>query len=282
MVAILLALATSGLWGISDFLGGNAARTVAPVVIALIAEAIGLVATTILWAFLGTGLDAPAFLFALGSGVTGAVGLILLYGAFARGLLSIVAPIVALSAIIPVAAAIVGGERPALIALIGAMVALAGAVIAARGETAHEHADVDATNAVAWALGAAGAFGVGLYLLGRSGKYNDAIASLVGVRIAAVPLLLVICAITRPSLSGIHANRAALVAVGVTDIGANGCFVLASGRGLQSLVSVLSSLYPVVVIGLAHIVLGERITRSQYLGVGATLAGVAMVSVGGA
>ena len=257
MVAILLALATSGLWGISDFLGGNAARTVAPVVIALIAECIGLAATGILWAFVGTSLDGQALMLALGSGITGAVGLILLYGAFARGLLSIVAPIIALSATIPVAAAIVAGERPALVAVIGAVVALSGAVLAARGETAREDADVDATSAVAWALGAAVAFGVGLYLLGLSGKHDDALASLIGVRIAAVPLLLVVSAVTRPSFDGVRANGPALAAVGLTDIGANGCFALASGRGLQSLVSVLSSLYPVVVIGLDDVVQAE-------------------------
>ena len=48
---------------------------------------------------------------------------------------------------------------------------------------------------------------------------------------------------------------------------ANALFAFASGHGLLSLVSVLGSLYPVVTVLLAHVVLGERLTRTQRAGV---------------
>jgi uncharacterized membrane protein len=57
-------------------------------------------------------------------------------------------------------------------------------------------------------------------------------------------------------------------------------FAAASSRGLLSSVSVLASLSPVVTVLLARAVLGERVARSQELGVLLTLAGIVLVSSG--
>ncbi len=57
-------------------------------------------------------------------------------------------------------------------------------------------------------------------------------------------------------------------------------FAAASSRGLLSSVSVLASLYPVVTVLLARAALGERVARSQELGVVLTLAGIVLVSTG--
>ena len=70
----------------------------------------------------------------------------------------------------------------------------------------------------------------------------------------------------------------AVLAVGLVDVGANGLFALAGGRGLLSIVAVLGSLYPVVTVVLARGFLGERITGVQRAGVAIALAGVAVVS----
>ena len=55
---------------------------------------------------------------------------------------------------------------------------------------------------------------------------------------------------------------------------------LAAGHALLSLVSVLGSLYPVVTVLLAHVLLGERLTRTQQTGVVVALAGVAAIAGG--
>jgi drug/metabolite transporter (DMT)-like permease len=59
---------------------------------------------------------------------------------------------------------------------------------------------------------------------------------------------------------------------------ANALFAFASGRGLLALVSVLGSLYPIATVLLAHVLLGERLTRAQKLGVGVALAGVCVIA----
>ena len=61
---------------------------------------------------------------------------------------------------------------------------------------------------------------------------------------------------------------------------ANLLFVLASGRGLLSVVGVLAALYPAVTVLLARIVLHERLTRTQDAGVLLTLAGVVALAAG--
>ena len=72
----------------------------------------------------------------------------------------------------------------------------------------------------------------------------------------------------------------AVVAVGVCDVGANVLFALASTRGLVSVVSVLTSLYPAVTVALAAILLHERLGRVQLAGAAAVLAGAALLAAG--
>jgi drug/metabolite transporter (DMT)-like permease len=72
----------------------------------------------------------------------------------------------------------------------------------------------------------------------------------------------------------------ALLAIGALDISANALFAAASTEGLVSLVAVLASLYPVVTILLARVVLGEHVRRVQQAGIASVLAGVALISAG--
>ena len=69
-----------------------------------------------------------------------------------------------------------------------------------------------------------------------------------------------------------------LLAVGLGDTGANVLLTFASGGDEDAIVAVLASLYPVVTVVLARAVLGERLSPWQATGVGAALAGVALVS----
>ena len=49
-------------------------------------------------------------------------------------------------------------------------------------------------------------------------------------------------------------------------------------EGLLSVVAVLSSLYPIVIVVLARVLLAERIARPQLAGVAVALTGVALIS----
>jgi drug/metabolite transporter (DMT)-like permease len=64
------------------------------------------------------------------------------------------------------------------------------------------------------------------------------------------------------------------------DMAGNLLYGLASQRGEVSIISVLASLYPLVTVALAMVVLRERVSRAQLVGVGLTFAGIGLISAG--
>ena len=82
--------------------------------------------------------------------------------------------------------------------------------------------------------------------------------------------------------TGLRGHWPGLIAIGFLDTGGNALFAAASSRhGLLSVVSVLASLYPVVTVLLARLMLGERVQRTQDAGVLLVLVGVVLITAGG-
>jgi len=71
-----------------------------------------------------------------------------------------------------------------------------------------------------------------------------------------------------------------LVAIGAFDTGANVLVAAAATRGAIGSVAVLSSLYPVVTVVLAWLVLGEHLPRGKRAAGAVALAGAAFVAAG--
>jgi drug/metabolite transporter (DMT)-like permease len=93
-------------------------------------------------------------------------------------------------------------------------------------------------------------------------------------------MIVVAVLLLRPPAGALRASLRLIVAAGIGDTGATVLFGAATTRGLLSVVSVLASLYPVVLVAMARIVLHERIARHQLAGVAVALAGVALISAG--
>ena len=231
-----------------------------------------------MWAVVGEAPDGRAIWIGAIGGLAGGFGLACFYKALAIGTMSIVSPIAACGAALPLVVSLATGERPALIALAGAPIALAGAVLASAQE--HGAGPGDRRQAVLLAMATAVGFGVFLYLLGLAGNGGSAFSALFGARLGSLALLGCALAVLRRSPAIPRGSLAAVGAVGLVDVAANGLFVAASSRGLLSIVAVLGSLYPVVTVVFAHLVHGERITRVQIVGVMVALIGVALVSAG--
>ena len=217
-----------------------------------------------------------SFLFGLGAGVGGGVGLALFYWGLSIGTMSIVAPIVACSAVVPFTLALAGGERPSTLALTGAALAIVGIVVA----SLEERRVPARAQAVVLAVAAAVAIGVFVYFLGRGGQSGSALSTLLGARVVSVFLLGLAALARRTPLHQSPLTVAQVGAVGLADVSANGLFAIAADHGLLAIVSVLGSVYPVATVLLAHVLLGERITWVQRAGVVCALTGVAFVSAG--
>jgi drug/metabolite transporter (DMT)-like permease len=276
MAAILLALASSITWGTADFMGGIASRRLPVSAVTVWSQVAGFVGLLVVFAAAGGGLATHAVAYGLAAGVGGGLGLAVFYRALALGTMSIVSPIAACGAILPVALALIRGERPATIALAGTVVALVGAVLASVDE--HASGSEDTRRSVVLAVAAAIALGLFLYFLGRAGSGGETLSALVGARIGSLVALTSWVAVTRSPLRIARRSLLFVGAVGLVDVTANGLFVLASSRGLLSIVSVLGSLYPVTTLVLAHRVLHERLSHVQKAGIALAITGVALVS----
>jgi drug/metabolite transporter (DMT)-like permease len=282
VLAAVLALASSISWGMADFLGGLLSRRHPLLAVLLLSQALAL-AILVIAVLAGAPIehDTAATLWAAGVGVLGVLGLVAFYRALAIGTMSVVAPISATGVAIPVLVGLVSGERPGGLQVAGIVLACCGVVLAAREAPA---ADAAARRSGRAAIGLAllAAIGFGSFFAGmdRAEETADVAWVLLSARSAEVGLLLVVCAIVRPALPTARGALGAIAAVGLLDLLANLLFVLATARGLLSVVGVLSSLYPAVTVMLARVVLHERLTRTQNAGVLVTLAGVVALAAG--
>ncbi len=275
MLGVLLALASSVTWGVADFSGGLLSRRNALAAVTVVSQSAGF-ALLVIVVLATRRLDVhSAWLGAIG-GLGGGAGLACFYGALARGTMSIVSPITACSAVVPVALALASGDRPSPVALAGALVALVGAVLASAEE--RTAGDRGRRDAIVLAIGAAFAIGLFVFFLGKAARDGSVLSALFGARIGSLALLLVWASATRSTLRLRGSALLLVPAVGLADVAANTLFALASQHGLLAVVSVLGSLFPVVTVVLAHILLRERISPVQRLGVAVALVGVAVVS----
>jgi drug/metabolite transporter (DMT)-like permease len=279
LTGIALALAASLSWGIADFGGGIGARRAHIVWVLLISQVAGLalVGTMALATqpHVPTGRELAWGAF---GGVMGAVGLGAFYRALAIGTMGIVGPISATGAIVPVAYGLARGEHPSILQGVGILVAIGG-VVAASLEPLPEGPGRQFTAGAGLALLAALGFGSSLLGLNRISQAGVVWGTLT-LRLTVVPLVLVAALLVRPSLGRVRPLLPILVATGLFDTGANLLYGASARHGLISVVSVLGSLYPIVLVALAYVVLKERIARPQLAGVALALTGVALISSG--
>jgi drug/metabolite transporter (DMT)-like permease len=176
----------------------------------------------------------------------------------------------------PVVVGIVSGDRPSTWQLLGIAAALSGVFLAARepGRTGARLA-----SGVGLALLAAVGFGGYFPFMHAAGNADFWWASLI-FRMTSTSVILAAVLVQRPALAVAPLRMSLLALIGLGDMLGNLLFAAASTSGLVSITSVLASLYPIVTVVLARVLLAEKVARSQEAGIGLTLAGVALISVG--
>ncbi len=279
MIGVLLALAASLSWGIADFGGGIGTRRVQVVWVLVVSQIAGLALVGVM--ALATQPHPPTgreLAWGAFGGVMGAVGLGAFYSALAIGSMGIVGPISATGAIVPVAYGLARGEHPSVLQGVGIAVAVVG-VVAASLEPLPEGEGRKIAAGVGLALLAALGFGSSLLGLNRVSQAGVVWGTLT-LRLTVVPIVCIAALLIRPSMARLRPTLPILAAAGLFDTGANLLYGASARRGLISVVSVLGSLYPVVLVALARFVLSERISRAQLAGVAVALAGVALISAG--
>lgn len=277
MTAALLALGASLVWGAGDFLGGLKSRALPVLTVMAVAQLVGVTWIAAVVSIRGEGWPGGGVLWAAPAGLCGTLGLAAFYRGMATGTISIVAPLAATGAVIPVVAGIALGDRPSTVQLIGFPLAIGGAVVASR-EPHPALGQGRIAAGVPWAALAAIGFGLFFLPMHEAGSHDYLWATLV-FRGSSCALVLTALVFTRGRLRVGRADLGVLALVGILDTAGNVLFA-ASSSGLVSVVSVLASLYPVVTVALAWAYLRERLDLSQAAGVAAALAGVVLISAG--
>jgi drug/metabolite transporter (DMT)-like permease len=278
---IALALGTSACYGVSNFLGPQLARRHALVSVLVLSQLAALVVcVAYLAADPGRTLPSSDTWLALLAGTFNAFGLIGFYKAAELGPLSVVAPIGAVGAVVPVVWGLSSGDSLRAPQAFGLVLAMGGAALAAR-RTVHEddaHRGYrDPRASVIWASASAAAFGVFLTALPKATAHGRA-WGLLDARVALVTVLVLWAG---RELSSIKFERAsAMLAVpGLLLVAGTVMYTTAADHGQLSLVSVLGSLFPVVTVALGVALLRERLSTAQAIGVTATLAGIALIAL---
>jgi drug/metabolite transporter (DMT)-like permease len=288
-MAVLLGLLAATTYGSADFLGGLATKRNPAIRVALISQVFGFVVYLVALPFLPEGrFTGEAWLWGGLAGLTGGLGLAFLYRGLAHGRMSVVAPVTAvIAATLPVGFGLLTGERPSALQLVG--IALAIPAIALVSSVPHASANPTAAGTTvrsrAASLGVFDALvsgiGIGLFFitLARPGEDTGAYP-LVAARIASVSMFLVLVVATRTPFRLARGTVGIVAASGVIDVTANLLYLLGTREGLVSVVAVLTSLYPGATVALARVVVKERLSVTQLVGLGLALAGVASIAAG--
>jgi drug/metabolite transporter (DMT)-like permease len=276
MAAIALALGASLTWGLADFFGPLKGRSLGVLRVLVYVQLSGLATIAIVVAVRDKGPGGSEVLLAIPAAISGTLGLYAYYRGMRVGAMSIVAPIAGISAVVPVIVGILSGDRPSIWQLAGMACALVGVFLASL-ELGRGSSKIAA--GVGLALLAALGFGGYFPPMHAAGNADFWWAALI-FKATAVAVILPAIAIRRPTLTVEGRQLPPLVLIGIGDMLGNLLFAAASTTGLVSVTSVLASLYPIVTVVLARVVLEERVARSQEGGIALTLVGVALISAG--
>jgi drug/metabolite transporter (DMT)-like permease len=279
-MAAILALFSSVLWGTADYLAGNLTKRFKAIAVTGVSQAFGLVTGIVLVIVTGSFI-APNlswngyFLPAAGAGIAGFFGLVSFYSGLATGRMGVVSPISTLSAVIPLSVAIISGERPTSIQVLGMGIALLGAFCAS-GPDIVKGLPI---KPLLYGLGAALGFGIALAFMAQGSK-TSSLMTMTSMRVVSVSMCIFL-ALRFRTVGGFRvSDLKILVIIGITDFAANLMLGVATTKGLVSVAMVFGALFPIVTSLLAFKFLNERLHKVQYLGILFAVAGVSLISIG--
>lgn len=278
-----LAIGSAVLYGAADFTGGLTSRRAGALPVVLLSQASGLLIVALLLPVLPHASHTrPDLIWGAIAGLTGGIGVALLYHALSIGAMAVVAPTTAVCAVtIPVVVSVLLGERPVPLAIAGIALGIGSIVLVSRETIVHpEPHEPTSQSKRSSGIGIALLSGVaiGLFYLSLARTNPEAgLWPLVAARSVSVAFFGVLALTGKRSLR-MPGRVAALAAFGgIIDMLANALYMVAAQQGPLSTVVTLSSLYPASTVLLARFILGERLNAWQITGVGCALAAVVLI-----
>jgi uncharacterized membrane protein len=275
LLGVLSALASALIWGGADFSGGYATRRGSQYHVLTISALSGLLVLIVAALLLGEAFPSlKGSLWAMLGGAAGALGIAALYRALSMGHAASVAPTAAvIGAALPVLFSAITQGLPDALKLAGFALALVGIwmVSSTPGSTGH----VSRPEFVLACLAGIG-FGFFFIFLGQV-EAGKIFTPLILARSMTFVTGLALLRINRLPLPAFTANPLALLA-GVLDAGGNLFFLLAKQYTRLDIAVVLSSLYPASTVILSSLLLKEKITPIQWVGVLICLGAIGLIT----
>jgi drug/metabolite transporter (DMT)-like permease len=218
-----------------------------------------------------------SLVWAAAAGVIGGAGLACLYRALAVGKMGLNAPLSSvIGALVPLVYSFFTEGVPPFWRVAGFGLALVSIwLIAMQSGTR----DTVAASHPGLGLAVAAGFGLGGFLLLI--KFAGFVAvfwPLTVARAGSLGLMLTVIAFTGGEWKVSPGSLSIVLLAGILDTGANALYVVATQRGSLAVAAMLSSLYPASTVILARLLLKERWSRRQGLGMAAALVAVGMIS----
>ena len=274
ILTVVFGLAASLFWGSGDFSGGLASRRDNPFSVVTAAYGFGFVLLVVIALIWREPFPQPIDIVWGGvAGLVGAIGLIAFYSALSIGRMGIAAPLSAiLTAALPVIFSAFTEGLPSLIQVGGFVLALIAVGLISRPERLKGRPE-----GLGLALLAGLGFGCFFILISRVSQAAT-FWPLAVARLISVLFLLTVVGMRRQRvMPGKRVAVLVLLAGGLDALG-NAFFVLATHVGRLDVAAILSSLYPAATVILATIVLRERVTRVQALGIFLALTAIPLIS----
>jgi drug/metabolite transporter (DMT)-like permease len=278
MQSILFGLASAIGWGAGDFMGGLVSRRISAVRVTLYVQGFGLLpALVIALSTRDISMSLADWLWCGSAGVIGSLGFLALYRALAEGQMSAAAPVAAIvSAGLPV---IVGAWRdglPSKFTLAGFALALAAIwLVSQSGNDRDIRLQLKQLGKPFLA-----GLGAGIYFIFLNhGSQTSLFAPLVAVRGAGGLALLIVAAFSRELRLPARDVLPLVILNTLVDVSGSFFFILAGQSGRMDVAAVLGSLYSGVTALLAWLILHEKISNRQWVGIAIALLAIILITI---
>lgn len=292
-MGIFFGLSAAFWWGASDFMAARVARGVGALRALLMTQTFGLIAigALILWSGSTLSVAPRVAWIMLAIALAQAASVFLFYRAFEIGQLSLVAPITSSFAVVTAILAFLSGERPARLALVGALCLIAGVLCVTRGHQSSEEKSLEnegrsTLRGVPEAIIAAVGYGFVFWGLDFVVPTMGALWPLAFLRIGvliclSIALVFLRCS-SKESAPSIETWRAMIVP-SLAVAGADTLAWLSFNNGTQrddvAIVTTLGSLYSGVAVFFAWLFWKEKLQTSQWIGVAIIFLGIVLVGI---
>lgn len=275
-IGVILALLSAVAWSGSDFSGGFATRRHNPFQVLALSAGISIIALVLVTIIAHEPFPSPrSWLLGGVAGIMGVVGLAALYYGLSLGNAALIAPVAGVvGAAIPVLLGIFSQGLPKPVQLLGFLLAFIGIWKVTRST---ENGGGDVGRSLKLALFAGLCFGGFLSLIALV-EPDQVFGPLAVAKVSSLLVALLVLWRRKQPVPGPLEAPVALFS-GLVDAAGNSLFLLATQFTRLDVAAILSNLYPAGTVLFSRLILGERFSKGQGVGVGICLAAIILITI---